>query len=340
MKNSEKTDIRWRNMTIMEKLLLCGGIRKNNFCCIGRFIVYSFILCALLAFGAFFIDMIVTEIIGGIYLLSIIVYGFALDMKCWKVLWGKVKCADAACFGRDEEYQYTVNGFSYYINVFRLCINNDKKVFNLPAYKNTLMYSNSGDNMLVVHFSKNDIRCFSKKELGLTTHSPKSGSWSRLSKEEIRYVLKAEKENLKGARITFGVDFSVMAIISIFMLINYFSLFPYAVSVMAVIIMIDSFRMRKYTSRVNKLKRGKVNALKNAIVSCFMIRKPSGRGGYNYVYYFKIMHPESGKFRIEKLRRFTWATSFDNEISDNIIVVDYGRKRKARNMQHYILEEY
>lgn len=194
--------------------------------------------------------------------------------------------------------------------------------------------------MLVVRFSKNNIRCFSKKELNLTSHSPKSGSRSKLSKKEILSVLKAERKKLGEARIIFGIDFMAVAVFNIMIMINFFRLFSYSIALLIIIVFIDSLRIRKYTSRIKKLKTAHVSALKNAIVSCFLLKKPKLTGGVNFVYYLKIMHPESGRFRVEKLREFSWATVFDNEISDNIIVIDYGKKRRGKDMQHYIFEEY
>lgn len=339
-KDKGKIDINWRKTTLMEKILLCNSIRKNNIKCIFRAVIYTIIPCSVAALEAFFIYWVAAVIIGGVYVAGILVYGLVLDNKCWKIFFGKIKCADAFCFGRDEEYQYTINGFSYYIKVFRLCSNNEKRIFKLPAYKNTIMYSNSGDNMLAVRFSKNDIRCFSKKELGLTSHNSKSGSWSKLDKNEVDYILKIERAKLKEARSQLGVNFFVLAAISVYILFNYHVLFRYSIMIMALVMLFNYLKVKKRFSRVQKLKKSKVNALKNAVVSCFLIRKPSGRGGYHFIYYFKIMHPETGKFRIEKLRKYTWVSCFDNEVSDNIIVVDYGKKRRGRNMQHYILEEY
>lgn len=340
MKASEKNEILWRSFTVKERLLLSRGIRHNNLKCTIKYIKYSVLPFVILAFIFFFVGFSALEIFSVLYAASIPVFFSALEKKNLQVLFGNIKCADAACFSRDEQYQYTVNGFSYYVNVFRLSGGTDKRVFKLPAYKNTLLYANIGDNMLAVRFSKNNIRCFSKKELGLTTHSPKSGSWSKLSKKEIMYVLKSEKQRLKEARIIFGIDFIVSAIASIIILINFISVFAYAVIVILFLVIIDSVRIRKYNNRIKKIRRADINALKNAVVSCFLIKKPKLTGGFRFIYYLKIMHPETGRFRIEKLREFSWASVFDNEISDNIIVVDFGKKHRGREMQHYIIEEY
>ena len=339
IRNSQRSEIKWRKIRFTERFMLSSGIRRNNFRCIGRYIKYSFIPAAAIAALAYFVNMYLAAVLAGCYVLSLIVFSFILEKRCARVIFGKAKCADAACFGRDEEYQYTVNGYSYFINVFRLNAGNDRRIYKLPAYRSTFMYSNAGDNMLVVRFGKNDIRCFSKKELGLTSHKAKAGSWSKLSKQEVDYVVKKEKEKLKEAKIHFGVNFAVMSVFSIFILMNFVRFFPYAVTILFCVAMIDIIRIKKRTSRIRKLRKTRVNALKNAVVSCFFIRKPSGKGGYNYVHYLKIMHPETGKFRLEKLKEYTWVSPFDNEVSDNIIVVDYGRKRKGRNMQHYMLEE-
>ncbi len=341
MKGPERADyVKWRKLTFKERFLLCRGIRKNNFRCLLRLLMYSFFPCILLAFGAFWIHWILSAVLAGLYLLGVLIYGFSLDRKCLRIWFGHVRCTDAACYGRDEEYQYTVNGFSYFINVFRLTAGNDKQIFKLPAYRRTFLFANGGDNLLAVRFGKNDIRCFSKKELGLTSHKAKAGSWSKLSKQEVSYVIKQEREKLREARIIFGVDFTVMAAFSIFMLANFIYFFPYAITLLFGLGVLDALRIRRYAVRIRKLRRIRINALKNSIVSCFLIRKPTGRGGFHYVYYLKIMHPETGKFRIEKLRQFTWASTFDNEVSDNIIVVDYSKRRRGRSMQHYIIEEY
>ena len=340
IRRTESLEIKWRRINFKERFLITASIRKNNLRCISRYVAYSLVPAALLTLGAFFIHFIVSVVVGGLYASSILVYFFSLERMCIRVWSGKAKCSDAACFMRDEEYQYTINGFSYFLNVFRLSSANDRRLYKLPVYRSTFMYSNAGDNMLVVRFSKNNIRCFSKKELGLTSHKSKNGSWSRLSRPEIDYVVKKEKVKLKEAKIIFGVDFTFMSIFAIFILTNFIYFFPYAIGLLFFMVVIDALRIRKFTSRIRRLRKTRVNALKNAIVSCFMIRKPSGRGGYNYVHYMKIMHPETGKFRLEKLKQYTWVTPFDNEVSDNIIVVDYGRRRKGRNMQHYMLEEY
>lgn len=340
MRSLQSPEIKWRSLKMKERFLLTSSIRKNNIRCLKSCIMYSLLPAAFLAAGALFIHYIVSAVIAGCYVLALFVYYLCLQKKCMRVWLGKTKCADAACFRRDDEYQYTVNGFSYFVNVFRLSTGNERRVFKLPVYKSTFMYSNSGDNMLAVRFSKNDIKCFSKKELRITSHKPRTGSWSKLSKSEIAYVVKKEKVKLKESQIIFGVNFSVMSVLNILVLVNAIRFFPYTVALLLLVGAVDAVRIRKYSSRIRRLKRTKVNALKNAVVSVFVVRKPTGRGGFNYIHYMKIMHPETGKFRIERLKRFTWVTPFDNEVSDNIIVVDYGKHRRGRSMQHYILEEY
>ena len=127
MKASEKNDIAWRNFTVKERLLLSRGIRRNNVRCTIKYIKYTLLPCVILAFIFFFIGISAAEIFSVIYALSIPVFFLVLEKKNLTVVFGNVKCADAACFSRDEQYQYTVNGFSYYINVFRLSGGTDKK---------------------------------------------------------------------------------------------------------------------------------------------------------------------------------------------------------------------
>ncbi len=340
MRSLQSPEIKWRSLKMKERFLLTSSIRKNNIRCLTSCIMYSLLPAVVLAVGALFIHYIVSIVIAGCYALALFVYYLCLQNKCMRVWLGKTKCADAACFRRDDEYQYTINGFSYFVNVFRLSPGNERRVFKLPVYKSTFMYSNSGDNMLAVRFSKNDIKCFSKKELRITSHKPKTGSWSKLSKSEIAYVVKKERVKLKESQIIFGGNFSVLSVLNILVLVNAISFFPYTLALLLLVGAVDAVRVRKYSSRIRRLKRTRVNALKNAIVSVFVVRKPNGKGGFNYIHYMKIMHPETGKFRIERLKRFTWVTPFDNEVSDNIIVVDYGKHRRGRSMQLYILEEY
>ena len=75
---------------------------------------------------------------------------------------------------------------------------------------------------------------FSKKELNLTSHSPKSGSRSKLSKKEILSVLKAERKKLGEARIIFGIDFMAVAVFNIMIMINFFRLFSYSIALLII----------------------------------------------------------------------------------------------------------
>ncbi len=340
MRIAEKTEIDWRFPTAFERIFLASGIRRVNFRCTFRFILLTIIPAAAVALWLFFIELIIAEIFAGFYGACILVFFFVLESKCMRVFFGRIRVADGACYSRGHQFQYTVNGFSYYINVYRLSGSSDKRVFRLPAYRKTLMYANSGDNMLIVRFSKTDIRCFSKKELKLTSHSAKPGSRSKLSREEVLYVIRTERKKLREMKAMFAIDFIVAAGFNIYIMINYFSLFPYAVVLLLMMVFIDSLRVRRYSSRIKKLKTANVNALKNAVVSCFLLKKPKLTGGTDFVYYLKVMHPESGKFRICKLREYSWVHEFDNEISDNIIVIDYGKKGRGKDMQHYLMKEY
>lgn len=339
MKNREHTNIIWRDMTDAEKKRICAGIMKNNLKCLGKAVLYSIFFCILLDF-LLFIHGIYNYFFLKLYLLSILVYFCLISIKCVKILSGKLKCCDAVCYGRGETYEHTLNGFSYMIKCSSMCSNDRKRVFLLPAYKNTLFCADSGDEMLVLKFSAKQLRCFSKKELQLEKSKPQRDKWQKPDVKEMTFISDIEKDDLAVFRIAEAVVLIgevVLMLIIILFTSSFDTIKVYALTLILLGIGLFLYK-RIHMKKINKLENYQTGICRTTVVSCFYLKKPSGRVGYDYIYYRKIMLPESGIYWTEKLPYYSKKQSFDNKRVSNIIVVDYGGKRKKRDMKYYIVE--
>ena len=79
IRNSQRSEIKWRKIRFTERFMLASGIRRNNFRCIGRYIKYSFIPAAAIAALAYFVNMYLAAVLAGCYVLSLIVFSFILE---------------------------------------------------------------------------------------------------------------------------------------------------------------------------------------------------------------------------------------------------------------------